>query len=81
MRTTIYVLAAGLLACLSSCSENASQPPRINEPAAQVESAASAESAPAPVEITASVKDLAAFRALVASRAGKIVVVDLWAMW
>jgi hypothetical protein len=66
MRATLRFLTLALVACLTACADRA---PPATPPAA------------APPTVTVSVKSLPEVRELIQSHVGKVVVVDLWALW
>lgn len=73
--TFFTVLAVMIMTCSTGCSGNADQ--QISD--AKL-STPSEPSVPFP-RIEASVKDRAEIQELIKSHAGKVVVLDLWALW
>jgi hypothetical protein len=78
MRAIFYSLAFGLVACLPACADRASQSSR---PADATVPSDSSQSAVADAKIHVSVKDQQEVRELIKSHSGKVVVLDLWALW
>ena len=76
MRTAFSsILAVTLMTCITACSDNANEPSLATDPA--VPSGSGTERA----KIEASIKNREEIQELVQSHVGKVVVLDLWALW
>ena len=75
MRVRLFFLAMAIVTCLASCSDNSGQQARIAEPSATSEPPSSR------AQIQLSVKTREELDAQIESCLGKVVVVDLWALW